>query len=371
MNQNLDWNQKISMHDYVRIKDDIFFFALNFNGLYRMKLSEKRLELLGCVPGEATYQKHIYGAITENRGKLYLPPRNGKEIAVFDIHKRSFEKISLRYDAQGVPFKFSGAVSDGKKVFLIPARYRYLVVIDTDMQVVEYVDDWVEKLIFPSGYDGLFIGRGYFVKQGSLYMATMTDNTLIKLPLDTMKAEMIPVGDGKSGFSDMCMDQDDESIWLVQKRNPAILKWTEQSGECIVYDKMPIGFIHGEVPFVSVIETESKVTAIGYHANMSVEVDKANGTIRRAEWDAAGTEGAFNVFKAMHYFAKKISSESFVVSNIDDNSFDVIQNGNVKEKIYLTDRCSDVALAHFNDGIIQERGNYSLQRFIDFIESRS
>ena len=54
--------------------------------------SEKRLELLGCVPGEAVNQKHMYGAIAESGGKLYLPPRNGKGIAVFNRQEKVFEK---------------------------------------------------------------------------------------------------------------------------------------------------------------------------------------------------------------------------------------------------------------------------------------
>ena len=45
---------------------------------------------------------------------------------------------------------------------------------------------------------------------------------------------------------------------------------------------------HGEVPFVNVIEESSKITAIGYHANMSVEVDKVSGVVRQAKWDTAG-----------------------------------------------------------------------------------
>ncbi len=371
MDYNTEWRQKISMHDYVKVEDYVYFFALNFNGLYRMKPSEKRLELLGCVPGEAVNQKHMYGAIAESGGKLYLPPRNGKGIAVFNRQEKVFEKIPLEFEEQGLPFKFSDAVTDKGRIFLIPARYPHLIVLDTETGVLNHVDSWIKKLYVPDGYGGLLVGRGSFVKDGFLYMAAMTDNILIKLSTVTMEAEMIQIGDEKNGFTDMCLDQDGENIWFVQKRKPAILKWAEHSGEYIVYDTMPIGMTHGEVPFVNVIEESSKITAIGYHANMSVEVDKVSGVVRQAKWDTAGLEGAFNAYHARHYFAKKIAKESFLVSNIDDHSFNIIEDGNKRERFYLTDDSSDVALVHFQKKAIQENGIYSLQKFLNFVAKRN
>lgn len=371
MEQNTDWIQKISMHDYVKVNDDVFFFALNFNGLYRMHLPERTLTLLACVPGESLYQKHIYGAITQNAEKLYMPPMNGNEIALFDLKENVFEKISLKYDAKGLPFKFAGAVSNGAKVFLIPARYRYMIAIDAGTQELEYIDSWIAEMNIPDTYGGLFVRHGYMIKGEYLYMASMADNILVKMSTCTMKAELIRVGEIRDGFVDMCFDEDGENIWFAYEHRPIILKWHEKKGSYITYDSMPMGFEYGEFPFINVIDTGSKVTAIGYQANMSVEIRKADNSVQQAKWDIAGTEGSFNTWKARHYFARKVTNSSFLVNNIDDNSFDIIECGKKKESFTIIDECSGVTLAYRNGQILRESKDIGLQQFLDFIGKRT
>lgn len=367
MDYKKEWMQKISMHDYVKIDNDVYFSALNFNGLYRMRLSGRKLVWLGAVPGENLNQKHIYGAIAENAGKLYLAPRNGNEIAVYDLNTKVFEKIPLKYKAEGLPFKFSGVLSEGTKIYFIPARYRYLIILDVITGEMEYIEDWRKQLKVPDTYTGLLIGKGYFIKGKYLYMALMPANILVKMSLTTMEEVFIRIGEGKYGFADMCLDQDGESIWFIQKGRPAILKWNERLGEDTVHSVMPKGFTYGEVPFINVLDNGRKVIAIGYHANMSVEVDKSCGTIQQAKWDMAGTEGSFNEWHARHYFAKKTADSSFVVANIDDNSFYAIDGDELKEKFYLFDKYDEIESVYSKNNLLCENRDLGLHEFVRYI----
>ena len=125
MGRDYEWIHRISMHDFVKEQNEVYFFALNFNGLYCMRLPLRRLEFLGSVPGEKIYQRDLYGAITQVGEKLYLAPRNGNKIAVFDLKKREFKTLPLRYEAEGLPFKFSRVLPFNGKIYFIPISGRY------------------------------------------------------------------------------------------------------------------------------------------------------------------------------------------------------------------------------------------------------
>lgn len=355
MRHDYEWMHRISMHDFVKEQNVVYFFALNFNGLYCMRLPSRRLEFLGSVPGEKIYQRDLYGAIAQAGEKLYLAPRNGNKIAVFDLKKREFITFPLRYEAEGLPFKFSRVLPFKGKLYFIPARYRYLVVMDEETGEAEYIDEWIKMLEIPDTYEGLIIGRGAFVRGEYLYMACMEDNILVKLHLVTSAAEQVRIGDGRFGFADMCPDADGKCVWFVQKKRPAILKWNERTKECVVYDKMPSGFTHGEIPFVSVLDNGDRITAVSYHANMSLDLDKASHVLRQAGWDKCGPARPFSRWMAKHYFAKNLDRHSFVAANIDDNTFNLVRDNDMKESVCLWDPFSETALEYAEEKILREK----------------
>lgn len=367
MDKDQEWMKRISMHDYVQIENNVYFFSLNFNGLYKMTLPERKLEFLGSAPNEGNYQKHLYGAIAEANGELYMPPMHGEEIAVYNLKDKSFEKIPLKYNMEGMPYKFCGALSVGGKIFFIPARYPYLVIIDTDSGKVIYLDDWRKKLNVPDSYRELYVKNGYFIRNNKLYMASMIGNCLIKISLDTYETEIVAIGYETEGFMDMCEDKDREHIWFIQKLNQEIIRWNEKTGECKIYADFPQGFKNNGFPFINIVCNDDKVCAIAYQSNMTIEIDKKTDVMSEAKWDVQPKEVEFNDWKAKHYFTRCLSDRKWLLANIDDNSFYITDGYELKEIFYLRDEYSCHKIKFCSNSAQKESQQYGLIEYLKFI----
>lgn len=367
MDEEKEWYRRISMHDYVVIGQYAYFFSLNYNGLYKLDISNKKLEFIGSAPEEGYYRRHLYGAITECNGKLYMPPMNGEEIAVYDVNNNTFEKIKLRYPAEGVPSKFYGAITHKEKVFLIPARYPYLIVIDSITGDVEYVNAWVQLMNVPSDYSELYVKNGYFIRNGKLYMASMVDNSLIKISIDTYDAEVVPIECGTDGFMDMCEDVDGEHIWFIQRTKSSIIKWNEHSGESMEYSCFPEEYVNNGFPFINILDGGDYVYAIAYQTNMSIEINKSTGEMREMLWDVIPYETELNAWNARHYFAKKTQDNNWILANLDDNSFYVTDGKELIEKFYLIDNHVRERITFIKDGVQREREHYNLNDYLKLI----
>ena len=367
MDREKEWYKRISMHDYVVIDNDIYFFALNYNGLYKMSILDRQLEFLGAAPEEEYYRRHLYGAITECNGKLYMPPMNGEEIAIYDLNTNLFEKIKLRYSAEGVTSKFYGALTYNGKVFLIPARYSYLVVIDSVTGNVEYVDEWIKLLDVPTDYTELYVKNGYFIRNNKLYLASMVDNSLIKISMDTYDAEIVSIEGGADGFMDMCEDTDGEYIWFIQRTKPDIIKWNELTGESQKFSCFPDGFVNNGFPFINIFCNDEMVCAVAYQTNMSIEINKSTGEMKEALWDVNPEETDLNAWNAKHYFAKKKKDGNWVLANLDDNSFYITDGKQLIEKFYLTDEYARERIVFIKEKVQREREYYNLNDYLRFI----
>lgn len=164
MKRNKDWIKNIATHAYVRSGDYIYFPAMNFNALYQLNILDRKMEILGSIPNERWYSKHLYGAIAMNGGKLYMPPMNATEIAVYNICEKSFKKIKLSDSEPEIPSKFFGVIADGNYVYLIPCRYHSVVRIDVRDDSVTYIDIGSEKYLSGNMAEHMLIKNGYFIK---------------------------------------------------------------------------------------------------------------------------------------------------------------------------------------------------------------
>lgn len=99
-----DDKKQILANDMAAVGKDYYFFSLNYNGLYCLHMPERQVEFLGSVPWEKFQKRYLYGSMIEVDGKLYMPPMNGEEIAVYDLKQRKFEKIALRCECNAMSF---------------------------------------------------------------------------------------------------------------------------------------------------------------------------------------------------------------------------------------------------------------------------
>lgn len=366
---NEQWLQKISFHDFIVNGEYAYFFALNANALYQLRLSDYSLENIGFAPNEKMLNRNLYAAIAENNHKLYLAPMNAEEIAIYDLETKKFKKLALKYQFENMYQKFFGILSTGDKVFLIPARYPYLVVINTKDDTVEYIDSWKRHLSVAISLKDIYCKNAYFLKDDMIYIGSRMENTLIKISINDYASEKITIGKEKEGFMGMCQDKDGEHIWFVKAESNLILKWNENTKMCTRYDNFPKDFQSHGYPFIDIFDDGHMVCAIAFQSNMSVAIDKKTGKISKAKWDIERKDTSMNMWNAKHYFAKEFSSSNFLIGNLDDHSFYLVKNQDLQKVFYLEDFSLKTQLLFNGKPFVRESKKFLLNEYIRYIQS--
>ena len=339
------WKERLMMHSFTKVEDDYYFAALNYNGLYKYNYHENRLVFLGCIPGESISASHLYSKIVHLDGILYMAPMNAKEIALYDIKEDAFHKISLRNEQyRDVPQKFFGAIVYGNKIFMIPARYESVAVIENGQDTISYLDGWKEKFRTLDLGGELWVKNGYFIYDNYLYMALMTTNKIVKINLETYEESIISIDCINDGFVDAVKDDVQDVIWLVGAHSTVVVRYEVGTGD---YKIINIGKVCGSIgkyPFISILQDDNYLYIVAYQTDTSVSVDKYTLEPNEVDFEGVCEDSDLNTWGAKHYFGTKISANCYVVSNIDDHSIAIIKNGVICERKYLCNKERDMQL---------------------------
>lgn len=141
----------------------------DYNALFRVTKRNFQVELIGSVPHERFMQKRLYPSMVLCQEKLYFAPNSAKEIAEYDLRKRSFRKIQIplpriynRFSWEQA--KFFGAETVGNKIYFIPDRYSGILCYDTETGVFFCFDGWVDEIekrrSFECGYFVSYVRTG-------------------------------------------------------------------------------------------------------------------------------------------------------------------------------------------------------------------
>ncbi len=120
---------RVSIIDAVVDKDTLWFMAYDFNSLFSMNLLTGETKLVGLFPDEDYGTGRLYESMGIVEGRIFFAPFNAKSIAVYDIKKGVFSKISLEEDQIGCSLNqplFGGMEVYGRAIFMLPIFSRRL-----------------------------------------------------------------------------------------------------------------------------------------------------------------------------------------------------------------------------------------------------
>lgn len=339
------WQERLMMHSFTKVKDDYYFAALNYNGLYKYNYHENRLLFLGCIPGESVSASHLYSKIVHLDGILYMAPMNAKEIAIYDIKQDVFHKIPLSNEKyRDTPQKFFGAIVHGDRVFMIPARYESIAVIENGQNTISYLDGWKDKLRTLDLGGELWVKNGYLIHDNYLYMALMTTNKIVKINLETCVERIISIDCINDGFVDAVKDDVQDVIWLVGAHSTVVVRYEMVTGENKIIDIGKVCGTVGKYPFINILQDDNYLYIVAYQADTSVSVDKYTLVAAEVDFEGVCEDSGLNTWGAKHYFGAKISAKCYVISNMDDHSISIIKNGRIYERKYLRNKERDMQL---------------------------
>lgn len=359
-------NNRISMHDCVVVKDELYFFTLNYNALYKANASGQ-LTFLGIAPNEKIYRQHLYGAIIYSNGYLFLPPMNAEEICVYNIETQSFYKLPLREKAEGVKSKFLKAVLYEEAVYMIPCRCHYIIKIDVDTLKVEYLDDFYKKMCISGQYNRMVFKNGCVLQNENLYLAGVYGNELVKINLKTMETDVFRIGEKKEGFYDMVC-QGKEFLFL-RWQSPSLIRWNIESKEYEEYEDLPEGFCSYGIPFIAIKDYGVHYYLVSFQSNMSVLFSKETEEMTQAEFDFERPQKCVESWDAKHYFVKRVDDDRLLVANIEDHSFDIVtENGTVKNFSLIDEGASSKLVIAAKRNVL-ERSSIMLKDFLETVIS--
>ncbi len=220
------------------------------NGL--MKITESgKIEEYYIIPGEKD-RSNLYSDILVNKGKLYLIPRNARQIAVFDIKNRQFTKIAIPKPGQKEKFNKGYLYED--KVYLIPRLYKKLVILNCASGDLIYNAGVVDELREITGIPDILVSaNGSRLIGDSIYLAAPNKPYILEYDLRSLRSRIHKVPGSQTGFC--CMEQVLNKIVLGSLDGCEIVVWDPQRGASRIIREFPRGWNkEEEICFWDIVE---------------------------------------------------------------------------------------------------------------------
>lgn len=184
--------------------------AISFNGLIKIDLETRIMELVTQIPGEDLFGIRLYGDILHYRNKLILIPMSAKEIAIFDIDSYEFKKIPIdvsmgtKSKLYKNDCKFCKGILYDNYVYLLSCSFPAIIKMDLFHYRTKYIDagfDVLDNII--TNMEDVYFRNYYFDQRNSVWMASCSCNRVIKFSLGEDTYHMYEVGENDDCFSDI------------------------------------------------------------------------------------------------------------------------------------------------------------------------
>ena len=139
----------IAFHDIAVNKDRAWFCNIGYNALFQIDLLTGKLKLLDFFPNDSLQCMELYSPIAYLENKLYIGPRNGNSLLIYDLDRSSFVTVDLDFEKYGEKKNynsFSRAETIRGKVYFFPGRFHAIVELDPASGSVSYIDNWYSSL---------------------------------------------------------------------------------------------------------------------------------------------------------------------------------------------------------------------------------
>jgi len=230
-----------------------------------------------------------YLGVLEIKEKKYACPRNAQDILV--LNDRGIEKrIELEKRNGNNSGAFFGVWPYKKYLILLPFRYPALVIYDTETNGIQYLEDNIDVFVKDNERNEKVAG-GSWIVDGTLYIASPTDNYIYALDIESRKSKVIEMHtQNKSGY--ISMAEKNNSIWMMPYKGQTILRWDPRTGNTREYTGFPEGFacIHpvyktptDEYPLGGWAFIGKTIYFTQGWGNMDIKLDTETGTF--SKWD--------------------------------------------------------------------------------------
>lgn len=198
-----------------------YFCGANVNGLFHWDMKKNETEYLGKIPMERC-KGELYSAGVVANNQVVFPPRQARELLVYDITKRillkypiypqnPYEKIDF-YNSYGgylaIPFE--------KFIFFIFRESPICVKWDMENSTAVFIK-------CPQTGETLYLGRDYALVGNKCYASSVNRNILLELDMQTDSIYLHKIEEASRGFQSIVSHEG--NIYLLPAYSNTLLKW--------------------------------------------------------------------------------------------------------------------------------------------------
>ena len=233
-----DWRTKIwvEFDFYPQDPQDNRFAVVQGTKLYVSESDQYNYRYF-CDLSEDAYARH-YFVVSGTNGKWYACPFNAQHILA--IGKNGIEeKIELKNAVDGDAV-FSRPKKYDKYLLLLPINYPAVVRYDTLTGEIRYFTEHID--VFVKEKNNRKIIGGSLVYQGSLYIASPTDNMMYKLDIESGESSIIELPTRSRCGANGVVEYGGE-IWLMPYEGRIVVRWNPKTNEVREYEGFPDDFL--------------------------------------------------------------------------------------------------------------------------------
>lgn len=221
--------EMVLYYDAIMIDGELWFSAINSNGLYKMNITTKKLQLIAFFPKEDLEKQFLHSKILQYENKLFFVPFQAKEIAIYDMEKGTMSSLELPPNSQGKQYsKFYTAIQEQQYIYCVPCRYEYLVKYDICQKKMEFYDVFKGDKEHKWNDEDAFIYKGACKVNKKIYLASYVSDYILEYDLETRQSNYFDLPVQLGGISNLL--NKDNIFWIIG-RNGSICKWNGEHKE--------------------------------------------------------------------------------------------------------------------------------------------
>lgn len=257
-------DESISYRISCPMAGSVYFCAWNHNALYRLDISESKVNTLGGASQELQLEVSLYSNIICQDRTLWLVPSRAHALAEYHLD-------TGRWTFYELPDRIKSSAVIENKIYMLSSDYRYLWSMDLEekkLEREEIIYKWKEKIPLSDEYynDDL-----YFVDHKIYFLITHT-NMLVAYDPKSRQAGIIFVGTTENQYQRL--KYDGRCFWLLPNSEKcSVVCWDGKSVKESDTNNYPKDFswMYG---FWHALLRDEKVWLFPYKGNMVLRMDK-------------------------------------------------------------------------------------------------
>lgn len=248
------------------VDGSVYFSSWNYNGLYRLDVTDGKVYSIGKTPQELSLEVSLYSNIIYQDGTLWLVPSRAHALAEYHLETGQWTRYEL-----SDRIKSSALIED--KIYMISSDYRHLWIMDLKKKKLtreEMSCQGRERLPLSDDY----YNSDLYLLDHKLYFLITHSDLLAAYDLEKKQTELLHISDSRGQYQRLVYDGSC-FYFLPNSEKSAVACWDGKNGKKSAENGYPEGF-SGMYGFLHAVFRGKSVWLFPYKGNMVLRVIKEN-----------------------------------------------------------------------------------------------